>query len=260
MAGEDCVTASGMPAAARPLTWLTPASAAPDAVRKVLRDNVMTPLLAPSVVAGFCARGRSGTPRQLRRLTASPANDGGVEIDGCQPEVPPCFDGLDVGGDARARLAQKREEVADHGVVVEHGLVGDDLAQGKDLALVVPRDVIGTAVGLVGFARLGASIDGPFEQAVDRSNVGFFRKPHASFAEVIDRDLDIELEAATLNLVDLGLPTAGDHVLFGLADAGGLESVDEARLAGEAELKCEDIDLHPGDDEVGSTQHGFLLD
>ncbi len=77
-----------------------------------------------------------------------------------QPEVALGVDGIGHRLRAAARLGQQLPHAGQHAVVAQRGLVGDELAQGHHLVLLLARQVECSAVGEPGAAHLAAGAHG----------------------------------------------------------------------------------------------------
>src|SRR5579883_2774039 len=189
MAALSMLGASGMAAAwTRPLTAVALTSAT--VLKNPRRENIAI-LLSKAAVGQRHGR-RAGPVAAI--LTA--AIDDGLQLGLRQPERPVRLDRGALRADALARLDQQGEHVDLHAGELQLHLLGDDLAQGQDLALVVACDVVGRAVAAIGLARLRADVDGLRRQAVEGAVIGRAGLADAHLAAVEDRNLEGDVETA----------------------------------------------------------------
>ena len=125
--------------------------------------------------------------------------------------------------DARRSRRPKRSDK--HAVVVEEGLLRDDVAQRQYFGVVIAGDVIGAAIGLICLAGVGSDVDGLVDEQVDALEIRLFREPRASFAEIVDRNLKGDVDAVAVYLFDTGLVGVFSRLLFPLTSSTSMNRV-----------------------------------
>ena len=113
------------------------------------------------------------------------------------------------------------------------------------------RDLVGRAIDAISVARLRPDVDRLLDQAVDRLHVGLLGLPDANLAEVEQRHLELDLEAARADAF------AGLALDVGLGDAGNLEEIYESRrlrkpigLGERIDLDARDLQIDPPPDRL----------
>src|SRR6266851_2566046 len=250
MTALSMVGASGIAAAwTRPLTALALTKAA--VPRNSLRENILS--LRSVSAAGRRSGGGYGRWIFSGASDRSAAVDGSLQVGLRQPERAPGVDGRAQRGDALACFRQKCEDVDLHRGKPQLHLLADDLAQRKDLALIVPGDIVGRSVDAVCVARFRAYIDGLLGEAVECLIVGFRSLPDANFASVEDRNLKQHVETAFPE-------RRGIWVARLPVDAGNVEQRDEACCLGEIERLRKRCKFHAGDLKIDPMSDRVNLD